>query len=209
MDYFIADLHLSHRNILKYALRPFSDVNEMNEHIVSRWNERVHSDDTVYVVGDVFFCSKESASAFMCCLKGTKILLRGNHDKWTDGRYQDVGFSQIYRNGLDYTLPDGRKALVSHYPRPDALLEKYDVQIHGHSHSTVQSEGKRINVSCEAWDYLPASVDDITGLVISPDEDKFCEICVDNTAKTLEIKAKINLQNLDGVIREIYQRSRR
>lgn len=209
MDYFISDLHLSHRNIIKYSSRPFEDENEMNEHIIERWNEKITETDTVYVVGDAFFCSKETASDFMATLEGDKILIRGNHDRWANDRYRSLGFREVHRSGLEYVLPDGRLALVSHYPRPDALLEKYDLQIHGHSHATLKHEGKRINVSCEAWDYTPASLKDISQLTLTPDENRFCHLNVDPDEKTLEINAKIKLQNLDGVIREIYQRTRR
>ena len=45
MFYFIADPHFGHRNVLKLCNRPFETIEEMN--------------DTVCIVGDMFFCCKE------------------------------------------------------------------------------------------------------------------------------------------------------
>ena len=36
--YLTSDLHLSHKNIIKYDNRPYNNVDEMNEDIVKRWN---------------------------------------------------------------------------------------------------------------------------------------------------------------------------
>lgn len=50
MVYFISDLHLGHRNILKLCNRPFSSIEEMDEIIIDNWNNKVHRDDTVYIM---------------------------------------------------------------------------------------------------------------------------------------------------------------
>ena len=52
MIFFTSDLHLGHANIIRLCDRPFSNVEEMDETIINNWNEHVHKDDTVYVLGD-------------------------------------------------------------------------------------------------------------------------------------------------------------
>ena len=54
MDYFIADLHFGHNNIIKLCNRPFSSVDEMDEAFISAWNAKVKKKaDTIYIVGDL------------------------------------------------------------------------------------------------------------------------------------------------------------
>ena len=60
MNYFFtSDLHLGHKNIIKYCNRPFSSLEEMNRIIIRRWNERVKVEDIVFVIGD--FCFRNSS----------------------------------------------------------------------------------------------------------------------------------------------------
>lgn len=51
--YLTSDCHFNHLNIIKLG-RPFSSIEEMNETIVSNWNDTVGEEDTVYVLGDFF-----------------------------------------------------------------------------------------------------------------------------------------------------------
>ena len=48
--------NFSHENIIKYCpeSRPFNTVEDMNEHIVEKWNSVVSPEDTVYHLGDCF-----------------------------------------------------------------------------------------------------------------------------------------------------------
>ena len=76
MIYFTADTHFGHANIIKMCERPFSDVETMNESMIAAWNERVRGNDTVYVVGDMFFRCPDPES-ILKRLKGQKAA-----DRW-------------------------------------------------------------------------------------------------------------------------------
>ena len=41
MNYYISDLHIGHANVIRYDHRPFSDLNEMHETIITNWNRAV------------------------------------------------------------------------------------------------------------------------------------------------------------------------
>ena len=79
MIYFTADAHFGHANIIKMCERPFPDVETMNVSMIAAWNERVHGNDTVYIVGDMFFRCPAPEN-ILKRLKGKKRLIVGNHD---------------------------------------------------------------------------------------------------------------------------------
>ena len=58
----ISDTHFNHRNILTFKdddgnlIRPnFTNVHDMDEHMVECWNSVVKDGDIVYHLGDVYF----------------------------------------------------------------------------------------------------------------------------------------------------------
>jgi len=60
-QWFSADDHFGHGNIIKYCNRPFKDSNDMNSSLIRNWNQRVKPEDTVFHVGD--FCFQETTKA--------------------------------------------------------------------------------------------------------------------------------------------------
>ena len=58
MIFYTSDLHLGHANVIRFDKRPFADVEEMDQYIITRWNNRVSEDDTVYILGDI--CHRNS-----------------------------------------------------------------------------------------------------------------------------------------------------
>ncbi len=81
----ISDLHLSINNpkpmdIFGPAWEGYLDK------IIDDWNSKVGDDDIVLISGDISWAMKfENAKPdldLICNLKGTKIILKGNHDYW-------------------------------------------------------------------------------------------------------------------------------
>ncbi|MHB8919417.1 MAG: hypothetical protein ACYC3N_00080 [Halothiobacillus sp.] len=86
-NFFTADQHFGHTNILKYEAdarldeqgRTFVSVNHMDDAIVARWNAVVAPEDTVYALGD-FSYKMQTISDYLPRLNGQTILIVGNHD---------------------------------------------------------------------------------------------------------------------------------
>ena len=55
MNYYIADLHFSHKNIVRFDNRPYDTIEQMNNDLIKRWNDVVTDRDDVYVLGDMFW----------------------------------------------------------------------------------------------------------------------------------------------------------
>lgn len=136
MNYYIADLHLRHANAIRFDNRPFADVAEMNEALISNWNSVVTAEDTVYVLGDLIWEKESCWSGWLERLTGSKVLIRGNHDPKEFSRSTKQCFQDIkdYKEITD----SGRHVIMSHYPM---LFHRADydekcIMLYGHVHNT-------------------------------------------------------------------------
>ena len=128
MIYFISDTHFGHANIVKMCERPYPDVEAMNEALITAWNERVHGDDTVYIIGDMFFRCSDPES-ILKRLKGKKWLIVGNHDgSWMDKVDLNHYFVSV-DNYLETT--DGVCTWNDDLPLSAASVEKCRANVHG------------------------------------------------------------------------------
>ena len=50
--WFTADEHFYHNNIISYCSRPFNNIEEMNNTLITNWNELIQPDDDVIIAGD-------------------------------------------------------------------------------------------------------------------------------------------------------------
>lgn len=135
-NYYIADWHYNHANILAYDNRPFKSVEEMNQELVARWNMMVSQSDTVYILGDMFWCSENAALPILDSLKGKKILIKGNHD-----RCKDPSFKLRFEHIADYLeIMDGDKHVVlCHYPIPCFKNHFHGwYHLYGHVHNSFE-----------------------------------------------------------------------
>ena len=100
MFYFLGDPHFGHSQIIKS--RPqFQSIEEMDECIIARYNNRVYRDDVVYIPGDFSFRSpKERVEYCLKRLRGKKILVTGNHDDYWIKRYPELlsYFEEVYHD---------------------------------------------------------------------------------------------------------------
>lgn len=52
MNYYIADTHFGHKNILTLCNRPFESIEQMNLTLIENWNSKVKNNDHIYILGD-------------------------------------------------------------------------------------------------------------------------------------------------------------
>lgn len=138
MIYFTADTHFGHENILKFAGRPFSSASEMDEALITKWNERVNRGDKVYILGDMFFRHPDPASV-LSRLKGQKHLIIGNHDySWMKVVNLEKYFVFV---GPTSEIPVMNKwAVLSHYPMLSYRHDTRYYMIHGHIHNNCHED---------------------------------------------------------------------
>lgn len=157
--WFTADHHFGHANIIGLCRRPFSDVAEMNEVMVERWNATVGSCDEVWHLGNFAYrCGPNRQAEIFSRLRGRAIhLLRGRHDR---GRTLALPWASVQHYAE--IVVDGRLLVLFHY----ALREWKDsrhgsLALHGNGYGVLPSMPAACDVGVDAWNFRPASLSEI------------------------------------------------
>lgn len=128
-----SDPHFSHAGICKFTnydgtkVRPWDDVEEMNEDLINWYNELVEDGDRVYILGDVAFSSRNMHDT-VSRLKGRKVLVPGNHDPVKMRKYFD-----LFDDVRGYVVKKG--FIMSHIPIHPDCMGRWQLNIHGHLHN--------------------------------------------------------------------------
>lgn len=185
--WFTSDQHFSHANILTFTradrrnctdelqcdetckaqhprlkVRPeFSDVTEMDEYMIAKWNSVVKPADHVWHLGDVTMLrggAAERVAPILDRLNGQKRLILGNHDyqsvQWYSRWFKKIRASEVKDN-----------MLFTHYPVHPFSLGRFDANVHGHIHNNSTYPKPYFNVSVEVLKYTPISLEQIRQIV--------------------------------------------
>lgn len=139
--------------------RPFSSVEEMHKVMISAHNARVSTQDHWYCLGDVTLLRSSSDKGMVVQevkkFNGHKRLILGNHDHFGMDVYRDCGFQKIRGSHRIGNL------LFSHFPVHAESIPHGCVNVHGHIHTNPSPSGPYINVSVEALNYSPISLEEL------------------------------------------------
>lgn len=172
--FFFSDPHFGHAAILQLAGRPFASVVEHDRFLAERYCDYVTAADTVYWLGDVALCSRDRAREIVSGLPGTRILVRGNHDRGA-GAMAALGFDLV-ADRLTMQIA-GHTAVLSHYPYRTGVRSRRSARhprpqptkgwalVHGHTHSKRRRDGTQIHVGVDAWNYGPVRLAEVEALV--------------------------------------------
>ena len=179
MIFFTADTHFFHKNILKLDNRPWDTIEEMNNAMLAKWNNKVGNDDTVYICGDYSWKIGEQHVEFLRQLHEKKILIVGNHDNLSVPRYRKLFDEVMPYTEIKVQLNTGeiKDVVLSHY-----MIPMYNghhrsaIMLHGHTHNAQEHyeevrfakelNAKDIpchayNVGCMHWNYEPVTLEEI------------------------------------------------
>ena len=156
--WFTADTHFGHANIIKYCNRPFTSVEEMDEAMIERWNERVKPNDVVWHLGDfAFYKSYEKLEQIFNRLNGNKLLIHGNHDYHNTQR-----LFWLAQRQMDTILFGKQSIVLCHYGmRVWHRSHQGALHLYGHSHGTLPGDSQSLDVGVDCWDFRPANIDEI------------------------------------------------
>lgn len=151
MIYFTGCTHFGHYNIIKLANRPFTSVQEMDSVLIENWNKTIKPSDTVIHHGDFSYKGEKNPQDYLRKLNGNIICIRGNHDQYSWGK----PYYEFKENNTQF--------ICFHYP-----IEEWNgwfrgaIHTHCHTHKPeLKSAGRRFNVTVEACNYKPISIEQI------------------------------------------------
>lgn len=171
--FFIADTHIGHIGVTQFLnsdgtkLRPWDNIEDMDEALVANWNSVVGSKDKVYHLGDVVI--NRRALPTLARLNGDKVLIKGNHDIFRLEEY-----ARYFRDIRAYGVFDG--FVATHIPIHPYSLERYKFNVHGHLHSDkvlhkeewideswypASPDTRYLCVSVEQINYTPISIEEV------------------------------------------------
>ena len=170
MNYYIADTHFGHENIIRISHRPFSSIQEMDETLIKNWNKVVKPTDDVYILGDLAYKGKDPDS-YIRKLNGRKHLITGNHDGRITGN-PDCRKLFVEIRDMKTITDGGQKIVLCHYP-----MVEWDgyfrgvLHFYGHVHNNyenqtckyLQTEKKAFNVGVDMpyIDFTPRTLKEI------------------------------------------------
>lgn len=156
--YVYADPHFGHKGVTQFLrsdgskLRPWNDVKEMDDALISLYNSVVRPSDKVYFLGDIAF--KPTTLNILCHLNGDKVLIKGNHDTLKLSQY-----ATYFRDVRAYGIYN--KFLLSHIPVHPLQKSRWRGNIHGHMHSNKLDDPWYTCVSVEQTDFKPIDIEEV------------------------------------------------
>lgn len=158
--WFTSDLHLMHPAIVNHCKRPIS-VEDHDQWLIERINQRVSKKDTLYILGDVSMTNRVNTERLVQQINGNKHLIAGNHDKNLKNCPVFKSVSQI----KNVTFKIGKQELLfilCHYPIAsweDKVKGSY--HLHGHTHNRFVNQGRTCDVGVDANDYYPRELTEL------------------------------------------------
>ena len=172
-NFFTADLHFGHKEIIDFCNRPFENVADMNNALIDNWNARIGNKDHVYVVGDVYYGGRDGAGVdeaieIVKQLNGILHLVAGNHDfpylKNMEYHYLFADVDQIR-----YLKHGDEHIFLCHYPMAEwSGYFRGSWHIYGHVHNAkntayeyMKNQERALNAGVDICDFMPVTFDEL------------------------------------------------
>ena len=152
----ISDTHFGDEKFYTYKLddgtpaRYFKNYIDADIYMVDKWNSVVKPEDKVYMLGDLG--EKRVLKYVLPSLNGTKVLIKGNHDRDKISFYKEY-----FKDIRAYHHIDN--ILMAHIPVHPNCKGKFKIQVHGHTHAFCIKDNFYYNVCVENHDYTPVHFD--------------------------------------------------
>jgi len=168
MNFYTADSHFGHTNIIKYCKRPFLSVEEMDSVLIDKINAKVGSGDNLYILGD--FCFKNiNPQKYLDQINCKNVhLIIGNHDSRSHKSLSCFSTANYYLENKEIVNRKDRTVILFHYPIKEwNQWHRGSWHLHGHVHQqhVPDNENYIIDIGVDGHDFLPLSILEIDMLM--------------------------------------------
>lgn len=169
--YVTSDTHFAHDKEFLWGPRGFAHQWDMNDAIVSNWNNLITEEDDVYLLGDVMLSDTEEGMKCLEALKGKIHIIRGNH--CTDARIELYRACHNVVEVCDakYLKVGKQSFFLSHYPcltsnfDADKPLNRRIINLCGHVHTQDRwldwDKGLIYHVEMDAHNCTPVNIETV------------------------------------------------
>ena len=166
--FFTSDTHFDDEYSLRYFHRPFKSVDEMNQVMVEKWNDRVADEDTVYHLGDFTLEDIRHFTEWASQLNGNIKILPGSHDGPWLKDFAATEKVQVIAPLVSLEFPEivGRKEsqviVLCHYSMQVWDRSKHGSwHLFGHSHGKLKGRGLSFDVGVDCTEFMPLSLETV------------------------------------------------
>ncbi len=179
--YFSSDSHAFHKNICRgttewgkfeegsnhQSTRDFDTSEAMTKEMASRWNSMIKQNDELWFLGDWSFGGHKNIEVFRKMINCKNIhIVFGNHDQHIEpvnSPYRQLFSSCQYYKELSFKLDSNKtKIVLSHYAmRVWNQHHHKSIHLYGHSHGTLPSFGRSMDVGVDTNNLYPYHLDEI------------------------------------------------
>jgi calcineurin-like phosphoesterase family protein len=169
--FFTSDHHFGHANIIKFCNRPFENVDDMNQELIRRWNEKIGKDDEVYHLGDFGLTNKAALSDILDQLNGTIYLIVGNHEGAAlENRHKFKWIKEYFELKIaDKDCPNGvQRIILFHYAMRVWRGDYHGTwHLYGHSHGNLpdKEDVLAFDIGVDCHDFYPLSYEEVKAIM--------------------------------------------
>lgn len=165
-NWYTADTHFLHENIISFCQRPFNSVDEMDAALIENMWAVVQPEDELWIVGDFAYGprSKDQSKLqkiFDQMPGAKKHIVTGNHDlePTLDLPWDSIHSLVEVRDG-----PHNQAHTLCHYPLITwNHARRQALHMFGHVHNNWLGSRNAVNVGVDVWKFMPVSFEQIAG----------------------------------------------
>lgn len=171
-NFYIADTHFGHYNIIKHSRRNFMTAEEMNEKFIENWNHKVGKKDHVWIVGDFSALPPKETIKILKRLNGRLHLVVGNHDKHIVKDANCRKFFESIHTEAVTIYDNSRRIVLWHFPMAEwDGFYRGAYHFFGHIHNNfckayyiMKDVERAYNVGTDILGYTPQLFDEVIAM---------------------------------------------